>query len=485
MSLIDALLAGAILVVTGWWIFGSQRARWLLLLAPLALVALSVLQLATEGLYWQFLPGYLLILATTLLAIRYGKGSVSVGRLSRILGSICLVAVMLMAVAVWICVPVPRLTRPDGHYSVGTEIFRWTDANRAEEATADPADKRNVIVQAWYPIASGTGGAHSTYMDGLSNLPAYVTLIPRFVLRRYDRIDTNGVLGAAISADRRKWPVVVFSPGYGAPRAFYTSLVTGLASKGYVVLAIDHPYEAAVTELADGRIATTVEKFSDNDPDRTAYMSAHLDLRAADVSFVLDQLSGRGLLRTSLSGHLDLDRIGVIGHSFGGATAVVAMDRDVRIKAAADIDGTLYGTISGKRLEHPFLLLQSDHAETRHSKQYLSGNQQLLENLGAGGYRYEIHRANHYSFTDVPLFFSPPARFVLARLIGGSRGPAETHRASADILAAFLQEPLTGTPASVEAVVAHYEDIIGGSVRKARLPSTGTSLSVEVKASAQ
>jgi len=65
---------------------------------------------------------------------------------------------MLFAVAAWVFVPVPRLTRPGGRYSVGTEVFRWIDASRAEEATANAADKRNVIVQAWYPIAPGARG---------------------------------------------------------------------------------------------------------------------------------------------------------------------------------------------------------------------------------------------------------------------------------------------------------------------------------------
>ncbi|MBC7925205.1 MAG: hypothetical protein H7039_06065 [Bryobacteraceae bacterium] len=465
MSLIDALLLGAILGVCGGWILGRPSARRFLILTPFALFALVAVQLAIEGFYWQFLPAYVLVLATTLLAVRHRTASANASRVARTFGRISLVTIMLAAVAAWIFLPAPQLTKPGGRYSVGTEIYRWIDASRSEEATASPVDKRNVIVQAWYPVSPNARGAHSIYMDGLSKLPSYVSLIPGFVLRRYDRIDTGGVLGAAISTDRSKWPVVVFSPGYGAPRAFYTSLVTGLASKGFVVLAIDHPYEAAVTELADGRIATTVEKFSNSDPDRRMFMTEHLDLRAADVTFVLDQLSRPGVLGRSLYDHLELERIAAIGHSFGGATAAVAMDRDTRIKAAANIDGSLYGSISAKRLRRPFLLLESDHAETGHSDWYLLGNQRLLENLGARGYRYEIRRANHFSFTDAPLFLSLPARFGLEQLIGGGRGPTQTHQATSEILAAFLQESLTGVPAAVDAVAARYGNIVGGSLK--------------------
>jgi len=118
---------------------------------------------------------------------------------------------------------------------------------------------------------------------------------------------------------------VLFTPGYGAPRAFYTGLATGLASRGYIVLAIDHPYEGAVAELADGDIATTQEALLGDDPGMTRFMPGHLNLRVADLSFVLDQLGRPDVLGPRLAGNFNLERIAAVGHSLGGATAAIAM----------------------------------------------------------------------------------------------------------------------------------------------------------------
>jgi predicted dienelactone hydrolase len=456
MSLMDALLLVAVLAVAAVSIVAPRPLSRLLRLAPLALAVFAALQFTAEGFYWQLLPAWLLIAVMAILALR----PVSPTPRARRVG---IAVLMLATLGPWMILPVPRLAPPTGPYAVGTEVFRWTDASRPEDATADPADHRNVIVQAWYPAARGAHGPHSTYIDGLGRLPKRVTLLPRFLMAHYGRIDTHGVQGAPVSSDRPGWPVVVFLTGYGAPRAFYSSLVADLASRGYVVLAIDHPYEAAVTQLADGRVVSTVEHFLDHDPRRERFMRGRLDLRADDVSFTLDQLGRPEALGPRLSGHLDLGHIATAGHSAGGAAAALALDRDARIKAAANLDGTYYGAVSPGRLDRPFLLLDSDHGESGHSAENVANNRALFDRFG-GGWRFEIARANHFGFTDAPLFFSLPGRLALSLLIGGGRGPVETQRAAVDILSAFLQGPLSGRPADVEAAARRYAGIAGGPV---------------------
>lgn len=465
MSVIDVLLVGAILVGAGWWVFARKRGRKFLRPAPVVLAALALLQFAVEGFYWQLLPGYFVIAVLTVLSIFRHAEPTPINGLMRLGGQIALVVLMGAVLAPWMLfLPVPQLTRPGGPYAVGTHIWRWVDTSRLEEATEDPADKRNVIVQAWYPAAAGATGKHSTYIDGMGRLPAHISVLPSFLMAHYDRIDTHGISDAPISTDKPAWPVVVFQNGYGALRASYTALIADLASRGYVVLAIDNPYEAAVTELADGRIATTVEKTNPDDPNKFKFMQGRLDLRIADVGFVLDQLSRPDAVGADLAGHLDLDHVAAVGHSLGGAASAAAMDRDPRIKAAANIDGTLYGPISGEHTPRPFLLIESDYSETNHSDQYQAGNQAFINQFTGGDYRYQIAHANHYSFTDLFLLLAPPGRFAASLLIGGARGPAETQRATADILDAFLQGPLKGAPADVAAAAARYQGIAGGPV---------------------
>jgi len=423
------LLASTIACVIAWRVLGKR----LRLIALAILVALAVLQLAAEGLYWQFVPTWLVILVLAALALRR-PGS---NRSPAVVGAIVLMG---SAAAPFAVLPVPVLPKPTGPYPVGSQTFRWVDARRPETRTADPADRRNVVAQAGYPAAPGEG-QHPPYIDGLGRLPPVVSVIPRFILRRFDRVDTHAVVAAPVSTARARWPVVLFSPGAEAPRAYYTGLVTELASRGFIVLAVDHPYDSGVTELADGRIAHTVRDYAAAETAGLHYMDVQLDVRAADLGFVLDQLESLGRLG------VDPDQIFAVGHSFGGAASAVLLDRDRRVKAAANIDGTLYGDVASHALQRPFLLLESDRGETGHGDRYIDGNRRLLENLAAPGYRFEISYANHYSFTDAPLFLSPPARFVVSRIIGGGRGPVATQRLTADILVDFLSgKPVAPRP---------------------------------------
>ena len=193
-------------------------------------------------------------------------------------------------------------------------------------------------------------------------------------------------------------------------------------------------------------------------------MAAQLEVRARDVQFALDRLvEGAGRLR----GHFDLSRVVAVGHSFGGATAVAATGRDRRIAAAANVDGTPYGELPV--LDRPFLLLQSDHAVTAHGESFLARNRRLLEQAAAPAWRYEVLRANHLVFMDVPLCLAPPGRWALSRivggnLVGGSRDPVEAQRTTADILDAFIRETLLGESGLVARTVARGREIKGGPI---------------------
>ncbi|WP_064749564.1 alpha/beta hydrolase family protein [Lysobacter antibioticus] len=437
----------------------------------LATVAgLSALGLAAQawrwGPCWQYLPLCMLVLA--LAALAWLRRRPPRHRVLVWAGRGGLVALAAAAVMPWGLLPVPELPPPRGPYAVGSQVFRWADPRRGEAATDDPNDRRNLIVQAWYPAAAG-GAPPPPYLDGLGRLPSRVSFIPSLAMQRFGRIDTHARRQAPPLVSARPWPVVLFSPGYGASRGFYSGLLADLASRGFVVLAVDHPYEASVTELADGRLATQVERFLPDDPGQLRYMSLQLEVRADDLRGVLDRVeSGAGL--GALSACLDRDRIAAIGHSFGGAAAVAAAMSDPRLRAAANLDGTLYGRTLRDRLEVPFLLLESDRRETGHSERYLRGALALAQRLRAGGYRYQIAAANHYSFTDVPQFLAPPARWLAAEFIGGSRGAAATQALSNDLLVAFLHGAWRDAPGDV-AAAARRAGLSGGALP----PMAGTA----------
>ncbi len=459
MPPIDALLLAGLIAAAVWRMAAPGRARQARAIVCVGLVLLAGAQYALKGFTWQFVSGYLLLAATALPVRRAGAAV-------RVAGAAGLAVLILAALAPWGLLPAPVLPQPQGPHPVGEQVFRWVDASRDEAATPDPGDRRNVVAQAWYPAAVGGGaGQRAPYMDGMGRPPGPVMAFPPFVFRRFGETDTHSKAKAPISTAHRLWPVVLFSPGYGAPRAFYTGLASGLASRGYVVLVLDHPYEAAVTQLADGRVVGPVEHYG-RGAERSAYMEEQIPVRVADLRFVLDQLTRPGVMGPQLAGRLDASRVAAIGHSFGGATAVLAASEDPRIRAVADIDGMLYGPVRGEALQGPLLLLESDHDGTGFRARYVEATEAVLSQVPAGGWRYAIGGANHFSFTDSDFFFSPPGRWAVARVMGGERGAAATQQAAIDILDAFLREPLKGEPADVDAVAARYDGVRGGPSRR-------------------
>lgn len=452
MSALDAVLLGSALLAAVLWIFAGERLKRTLRWAPVTLGVLAGVQLVTEGYYWQFLPLYVLIALMAVLALR-GRA----GWLSRT----ALGLAALASLGVWAVLAVPVLPAPKGPHAVGSATYRWVDASRREDATDDPADRRNVVAQAFYPTAPNARGPHSVYMDGIGRMPPKVTLLPGFIFESFGRVQTHALAGASVSTPKGPWPVVIFSPGYGAPRAFYTSLAADLASRGFVVMVLDHPYESPAVELADGSLATPIERFLPNDPDRTRYMETRIQPRVGDVSYALDRLAaGRDL--GPLGGGADLQRVAVVGHSFGGATAALALARDPRLKAGADVDGMLYGGVEAVSLGRPFLVIESDRGVTKHPQLYLQRVESLFGRLGAPAYRYEIKGANHFSFTDAEQFFAPPARPLTRRIFGGSRPSAQTLRITADLLESFLRASLTAQ-AGVQPQLP--PGVVGGPVR--------------------
>lgn len=455
MNSLDISILVILVITTVYALVSSNRADGVHTISRSLLALLLIIQFLWKGFYWQYIPAYLHICLLTIM-LNVTKAS------HRKLQNIGLGVSLVVALMPWMLfLPVPILTKPSGKYAVGTQVFRWVDPSRAEEITKDPFDKRNVIVQAWYPAQKAVNGIHSLYLDGLPTLPAMVSVLPSFLMDHYDHIDTYAVANASPAKAQEKRPVVLFLPGYGAARAFYTSLAVGLASQGYVVLCLDHPYESAITQLANGKLATTIENFKPGAPDRLGFMKDRLDIRVADVQFVINQLENKNSSTNNFVTSLDLNRIGIAGHSLGGATGAAAMAHDSRIKAAVNIDGTLYGGLPRSTAYRPFLLIESNKDETGNFERYEAGNQLLFKQF-RGGYRYELGDADHYSFTDVPLLLAPPARLLAGYLLGLGQQSTKTHEATVSLLDAFFDHTLNGNSLQINAVANRY----GGIVQK-------------------
>ncbi|MGW2197989.1 alpha/beta hydrolase [Streptosporangium sp. NPDC001682] len=162
----------------------------------------------------------------------------------------------------------------------------------------------------------------------------------------------------------------------------------------------DHTYDAAVVEFPGGRVTVNPDG-EITDFDKAA------KVRADDARFVLNQLAAlqaggnpdadRRKLPTGLRGALDLRRIGMFGHSLGGAATSSAMYADQRIKAGMGLDGAALGPVVDGGLNRPYLVVDTP------GKGGMATNPQLRKfwsNLRGWRLNLTLNGAAHNSFGD-------------------------------------------------------------------------------------
>jgi len=315
--------------------------------------------------------------------------------------SIGLFILILLTLSVFLQLELPLSGRP---YAVGRTIFRWVDATRPEVLTESPNDFREVMVLVWYPAELGTG-AKTGYFPRLSTVSKALAQsgeVEWWEVFGLQFIRSGILLDAEPVKDQTPFPVVLLSPGNGTNIEFYASLASEIASHGYVVVGINHPYDVPAVELSDGEVAPYEKSQWLLDANaHQAYTAERIKVRTVDVSFVLDQLEIMNSDAKSLfAGILDLDSVAVTGHSLGGITASDACKADPRFKACLNFDGLLNGgpfsaDASAVPPEQPFMFI------TKESQLH----PRLVESFESTkeSYWIVIHGASHASFTDGPL----------------------------------------------------------------------------------
>jgi dienelactone hydrolase len=248
----------------------------------------------------------------------------------------------------------PEVLRPTGPFAVGRISYEWTDQSRKDDLAPAPAP-RTVKVHLFYPARRGGRTRPAPYLPDLQRLEHYAAehFGPGYFQGdfgdSYPALQTlrgHALAGAPAAKGKARFPVVVFSHGGGMQALFYSALHEELASHGYIVAAIERPFDADLVALSDGRVLE--QQGWGDDPKRTpaeraAFHRGRHETGARDNSFVLDQLEriDRGGIPSPLKGRLDLKHAAAIGHSLGGKTSVVSCARDPRWTACVNLDGGL------------------------------------------------------------------------------------------------------------------------------------------------
>ncbi|MEJ2856895.1 MULTISPECIES: alpha/beta hydrolase family protein [unclassified Saccharothrix] len=319
--------------------------------------------------------------------------------------------------------PVLTLPAPTGPLPVGSTSLHLKDLTRADPWV--PTERRELMVTLFYP-AFPTAGPRTQYLtpeesaamladSGLAHLPSDFLAHTR----------THSAAGARPFPRPHGLPLVVLSPGYTKPRATLTALAEDLAAHGYAVAVIGHTHENYGTSFPDGRFAGCASCEVDHLPE---FWEKLAHGRAADVSFVLDELLKR-------PGLVDPTRIAMGGHSAGGGSTITAMLADPRIRAGFDLDGRVYTPVPDTGFTRPFLFMGKYPADFPFPR--CTPWQDDFGRLDGWKRWLSVTGAQHASFTDLGPF-ADQLGVDIGATITGERAQAITR----DYVGAFLDTHL-------------------------------------------
>ena len=305
------------------------------------------------------------------------------------------------------------LPTPTGPFAVGRATYVWTDGTPDTLAPV-PGANRELMVWIWYPATARHPDALADdYLPGPLRLAVErgrPALITRFLTRDLSKVHAHSVRNPDVSP-QRSYPVAIFRAAASAEVWNYSTVAEDLASHGYVVVAFDAPYRTGLVVFPDGRV---IRRAPENNPelclartglDRDRCVSALLSAWTADIAFVVDRLERLNAADPSgkFTGRLEMTRVGVFGHSFGGAQVTEFCHDDSRCKAAIDVDGAPLGSVIREGMPKPFMFLLSDHSRESdsESQQIRADIESIYDRLPPDSrLRVTIRGANHFTFSD-------------------------------------------------------------------------------------
>ncbi len=232
------------------------------------------------------------------------------------------------------------LPAPTGSFPVGRAIYDWADDTKLDTLAPVPGTKRELLVWIWYPAATSESAARDDYVPGYMRAALGTGGLLGLLTRDVAKVHGHSIRNPDVSPRQQTYPVVIMRAGASAEVCNYASLAEDLASHGYVVVGFDAPYRTFAVVFPDGRVMRrTPENNAELCEDqalaqRAGCVNKVLTAWTADIAFVLDRLERWNTADSSgkFAGRLDMTRVGVFGHSFGGATAAQILSRRFQVQ---------------------------------------------------------------------------------------------------------------------------------------------------------
>lgn len=351
--------------------------------------------------------------------------------------------------------PVFNPPAPSGAYGVGYMRAVIVDDARAEAATDDDADRRELVVQIWYPGKVPSDADPLPFIpdpEQAAHLMGDNLGLPLEFFDYLEDIKGHSFSGVDIVSSESALPTLVFSHGFGSIGAQNVLLMEHLASNGYVVFSIEHPYQAAWVRLGEGRevgfdptrqfrarpdtpeetqaLIDTIIRMADAE-DYEAYLKevsalmtnqpgfiTGLQVWVEDTEFLFDQLQAEAIPEFSdLYGKIRTDRFGVFGMSYGGAAAGMVCLNDSRCQAGINMDGLQFGEHNMEfPISQPFMIMNSDQnlfkeTASRVGPVRFKTNEFVYQQATGPIYSLTVGDAQHMNYSDFAYLMPIAAQF--------------------------------------------------------------------------
>jgi predicted dienelactone hydrolase len=426
------LLEISLFIVTCLVVYGYVFGLWTNTKRGVALVILGLVffvpHAMLEGLRFQLIPLYVVLVFLGVVVIsRLVKKNTELDFkpcfwkrvLAGCIGTFLLTAALMVPLYFF---PILKIPEPTGPYTVGVTNYHWVDKNREETYADPPVEHRELMVRVWYPAELTKEARKAPYALDSETIRIVGNKLPleyRMLLYSWLHAENHSYTDVPMANENQQYPVLVFSPGFGFSPYMYASQMEELASNGYIVYGIDHPYHTEVpTVFPGGRIAEGNMSL----PEETEGIDQEIIVWVEDVLFAIEQINElneydpQGLM----TGRLDVSRMGMFGHSLGGATTAQVMHLEPQIIAGVNMDGFFYGSVIEEGLAHPIMLLTGSEemilldengdpvAEADYPQwaiDFIDEERKRKEGaLKNNGVKVVLEDADHLSFSDAMLY---------------------------------------------------------------------------------
>jgi predicted dienelactone hydrolase len=396
-----------------------------------SILGLLAIHFTFEGYRWQALPIYVLL--CIIVFCIYKEYSLLKGNwFKKTLKITGLSIILLLGFLLPNAFPIFELPKLTGTHKIGSRYIHLK-TNRDEDITSKKDDKRELMIKVWYPANIKNEKKEPYLNDGDRISFATKYGLPNSTFNYLNYIKTNTYLEPEVAFE--KFPILIFSHGSYSKASGYYAIIEEIVSHGYIILNINHTYESTGTLFPDGSIKlfnqeydqkfistpkmaelawNTTQDYNNakNDEEQLLasenilknYIAADISKRwSKDISSVIDALHNWNKKKI-LANHLNVSKIGVLGHSQGGSAIGQAILDDNRIFAGINLDGIQWGNIIDTTLTKPFLYISSDWKSPHpnfNKYAYQNGSSSIF-------YDAKIINSGHSSFMDIPLMVNIP-----------------------------------------------------------------------------